>query len=310
MSISTREQVFKVLAETVDALQGIETPVLRDMLNVLVAAQQEVVKDLRVWLLTHSGERFTAQRYRNVISVLDHAIARAGDLAGVTEFALKRELRNTLGPMAIANIRREWEQLGQIFQGTIQPLPIREAAVIRSGRSLLWPQFESSAKRYAGTVGERTIRELTISRVRNETIDELTTRLSNRLPDIFRGERWDAERLARTETMSGYNTVASESIADAQQGEDEHLVERWDATYDFRRCPMCASLDGQVIRPWKGEKFVARWTTITKRGKVTQHVKVIEHEVAHPNCRCAKTAWRESWGVYAHQYPSRFREAA
>lgn len=297
---SVRDDVFKVLAETVDSLQGIELPVLNRMLPILRAAQNETVKDLREWLLTHSGERFTAQRYRNVILVLDRAIERAGDLAGVTDEALRHQAGGVLGPLAIKNLRSEWMRLGRIFEGTVQPLAMRETAVLASGRSLLWPQFESSAKRYAGSIGERTKFLLGVSRARNETIDELTTRLTKHLPDVFRSERWDAERLARTETMSAYNTVASEGIEESHR-EDSELVERWDATYDFRRCPMCASLDGQVIRPWKGEKFVAHWFTLTKKGKRTEHSKVIEWPVAHPNCRCARTAWRESWGKYAHQ---------
>jgi hypothetical protein len=296
---SVRDQVFKVLADTVDTMDLIERPVLEAMLPILQAAQQETVKDLRVWLVRHSGERFTAQRYRNVLVVLQRAIDRAGDLAGTTDWALRKQAR-VLGPAAIAQVKGDWIKLGQIFEGTIQPLAIQETAVLASGRSLLWPQFESSARRYADSVGDRTRRLLAVGRARNETIDELTSRLTRHLPDVFAGERWDAERLARTETMSAYNTIASEAI-EAAHKEDSELVERWDATIDFRRCAMCASLDGQVIRPWRGEKFVAHWFTRDRHGRRIEHTKIIEWPVAHPNCRCARTAWRESWGRYAHQ---------
>lgn len=300
MPPSAQEQARRVLAETVRSLEGIERPVLHKMMPSLRAAQKEVEKELREWLASHSGETFTAQRYRNALVVLDKAIRTGGDMFGDTLSALKGSTNN-IASIAMANLKREWMHLGTAFEGTVQPLAFEEMAVLASGKRLLWPQFKSSAERYADSIGERTRTELAISRARSETIGELTNRLQRRLPEVFRNERWDAERLARTETMEAYGTVHSEALAQAQE-DDPLLGERWDATVDFRRCPMCASLDGQFIHPEKGEHFVAKWTTYSKKGP-RSHAKVITRSTAHPNCRCVQTAWRDTWPKFANKNP-------
>ena len=296
---SARAQVFAVLDQTVHSIQHIDKPALRAMMPVLLKAQAEVQHSLRLWLARDGGATtFTAQRYRNAIIVLNRALASARQMEPVTAEALKHSYK-TIGPLALRNLQHEWKTFSTIFEGTAMPLALDEAAVIANGKSLLWPQFESSAERYAGSIGERTKLELAVSRAKSETMDELTNRLQKNLPDIFEGERWAAERLARTESMSAYATTTEGGIRDAL-GDDPELKKRWCSSVgDFRRCAMCASLEGQVVDV--DEPFHAVWTTFSKKRGMRSHSLDIEKAPAHPCCVCCETVWRESWAKYSRR---------
>jgi len=281
---STREQVQRVLDHVAMSLDGLERPVLNKVFPVLERAHQEIERDLRAWRMqNHGGDTFTAARYHNAMGSLRRGLDLLEHSGVVIEAALKSEFEKKIAAKSAENFRREWEHLGRIFEGTVQPIPLQEAALLADGKKLLWPQFETSAAKYAANIGERTRFHLAVSRARAETIDELTNRLQRHLPDVFRGNRWDAERLGRTETINAYNESHRLAVEQAHD-EDPTICERWDATYDFRRCPMCASLDGQVIDPTKGEKYVARWWTKSKKKGMRQHVLVIEKAPAHPCC--------------------------
>ena len=304
---SVRSQVFAVLDQTVHSIQHIDKPALRAMMPVLMKAQAEVQHSLRLWLQRDGGAAtFTAQRYRNALIVLNRALASARQMAPVTEHALKHSY-GTIGPLALRNLQHEWKTFSAIFEGTAMPLALDEAAVIASGKSLLWPQFETSAERYAGSIGERTKLELAVSRAKSETMDELTNRLQKNLPDIFEGERWDAERLARTETMASYSTTSSEAIGAAKE-DDSELVMRWDSSIDFRRCAACASLDGKTVEP--GEMFHAEWSSHSKKGGMRFHSMDVDKSPLHPCCRCVVVPWRESWAKYSRRDEGSERAAA
>jgi SPP1 gp7 family putative phage head morphogenesis protein len=280
---NVRAQVRRVLDETVASMSGLETPALAKMMPVLKAAQKEVEQDLRVWLREHSGETFTAARHKNALAVLNRAIHEA-EIRAAIEHTLKDSSKRTIGPLALHNVQREWMTLGSIFEGTVQPLAFEEAAILAEGKRILWPRFESSARRYAGRVGDKARFELAVSRARGETVDELTMRLQKRLPHVFHGERWDAERLARTETMNASNEYHHQALLEARN-DDPRLRERWDATHDGRLCVECASLDGQVADI--DEDFVARSGARAPRPPI------------HPQDRCIVLPWRDTWPTYA-----------
>lgn len=304
---SARSQVFAVLDQTVHSIRNIDQPALRAMMPVLLKAQAEVQHSLRLWLARDGGATtFTAQRYRNAMIVLNRALKSAQQMAPTTEQALKHSYK-AIGPLALRNLQHEWKVFSTIFEGTAQPLALDEAAVIASGKSLLWPQFESSAARYAGSIGERTKLELAVSRAKSETMDELTNRLQRNLPDIFDGERWAAERLARTETMASYATTSAEAIGAAKE-DDSELVMRWDSSIDFRRCAACASLDGKTVEP--GELFHAEWYSHSKKGGVRFHAMDVDKPPLHPCCRCVSVPWRESWAKYSRRDEGSERAAA
>jgi hypothetical protein len=292
-----RRQVLSVLEETARSVQHLDAPVLRKMIPILRHAHAELEEQLRRWLAREDGAAtFSAQRYRNAITAVRHAQATARRLAPGIEDALW-EGADTAGKLSTSNILRELERFGHIFEGTIQPVSIDAAAVIAAGDKVLWKQFESSARTYVGSIGENVIQELAISRVKAETIFETTNRLQRNMPHLFASDRWGAERLARTETLNAYNEYHLQGIKEIAE-EDPEILARWDVSFDWRRCPMCASLDGQVRDVANGEKFVADWFTKRKKGAL-HHRRAMENAPAHPCCRCCVTPWRQSWAMVA-----------
>lgn len=291
-----RKQALAVLDEVTRGINHLSVPVIAKIRPVLRQAQRELEDQLREWLSREQGATtFTAQRYRNALLAVRRADETIQHIQPTTEDALWVGA-DTAGHLATAHLHRELVQFGHIFEGTIQPIALDQAAIIARGDKVLFKQFESSAAKYADSIGDSVINELAVSRVKSETIFELTNRLERRLPHVFQGQRYDAERLARTETLSAYSQYHYEGLKDIH-ADDETIVARWDASYDSRRCPACASLDGQVKNVAKGEKFEAEWWTFRKRsGKATHHYRSVEKPPLHPNCFPAGTPVLTSTG--------------
>ena len=292
-----RRQVQAVLQEIVRGIDHLPRPVLHKIMPVLGQAQRELDDALTSWLRRQGGaERFTAQRYRNALRAVHEARSTIHRLQGTTEDALWLGATRA-GQLATEHLETELIKFGHIFEGTIQPIAFDQAGVIAAGDRLLFKRFASSAARYAGDVEGDVIRELAVSRIRSETIFEATNRLERRLPEVFHGQRSAAARLAHTETMNAYAAFNQEGLR-AINDDDPEMLARWDATFDSRRCPMCAALDGQVRNVAKGEQFEAAWTTATKKG-LRHHSWHGDRPPGHPWCRCVLTPWRRDWPEYA-----------
>jgi len=298
VAATKRQRVLSVLEQSARSIRHLEQPVLARILPVLRLAHAEIETDLMAWLSRESGDAlFTTQRYRNVLAQLREAFDTVHRLQPTVHGALW-EGADRAGELSTKNIVRELEEFGRIFTGTVQPVSIDAAAIIANGDKLLIRRFASSAQKYAGDVGDRVRVELAISRSRSESIFELTNRMQRRLPAMFEADRWDAERLSRTETINAYSEYHLEGLRQINE-DDSSILARWDASYDYRRCRMCGSLDGQVRNVAKGDKFVAIWTSVSRRGKARQHRLEVEKPPAHPCCRCCLTPWREDWGEVA-----------
>ncbi len=183
-----------------------------------------------------------------------------------------------------------------VFEGSVVPIAIDQAAIIARADTLLFTRFETSAARYTGAVRQAIVRELAISRLRNETMHEVGVRLQKRIPHVFGGARSSAARLARTETMNAYNVQHVIAMRDLAK-DDPKIRMMWDATRDRRLCLDCRSLDGKVVDPSDEDAvFAARGTTV-------------EHPPLHPNCRCVVVAWRKGWDAPDRKAPVEARPA-
>lgn len=296
-----RQRVLSVLEQSARSIQDLHAPALTRIIPVLRAAHTEIEQDLMDWLGRQNGAAtFTVQRYRNALVQLRHAWKSARALAPTVNEALW-EVAEDAAEKSAKNLVRELESFGRIFSGTVQPVSLDVAAIIANGEDMLIDRFASSAARYAGSVRDNVIRELAIGRARSESIFETTNRMQSRLPELFQADRWSAERLARSEVIHAYSTFHVEGLKE-MNADDADIVARWDASFDWRRCPMCASLDGQVRNVAKGEKFHAEWVTLSKKG-AHRHTKQLKQPPAHPCCRCCLTPWREDWGEIQTRTP-------
>lgn len=299
-----RRAIHQVLQEVVDALDDVERPVLARMLIPLEQAQREVERDLMFWLRRQDGDaRFTTQRYRSALTQIRAGLDHIKGLAPVVAEALD-DAGAIVAAMAPEHVERQIVRLGQLFEpNAVQPVSIDAGIVIARGDEILIDRFATSARRYAGEARDKIVNELVVSRVRGESIFEMTDRLQRQLPSVFQANRSSAERLARTEVMNAYNVYHVEALREAQE-DDPEMVARWDSSFDTRRCEICRSLDGQTANVVKGETFVAVWTRHTRKGARTSRL-VVKRPPAHPWCRCVLIPWRKHWPDYARDHNPR-----
>lgn len=290
------------MRESVQAVDALVPPALRAVVPALVHARDELRADLQSWLATakNGADRFTAADKQAALRALEGALDRVKDLHPAMASALAG-LRHATGPLAISNLDNEIRRLSAIFGGGVPVIPnIKAAAIIAQGDKLLWKRHETSAKRYAGAIGEDVKHLLSVGVAKGESFDQLVNRLrrigsagrtarpiepgadsAEIAGGLFGRYRWWAERLVRTEGMNTYNVMHDESIAYADENRpdgDEEYLRRWDAAADPRTCPICTGLDGKV-------------TTLdgTFPGGYTS-------PPAHSCCRCVVLAWQRRWG--------------
>lgn len=275
-----------MLDKVAEQVLALPKPALHRLAPILKAAEQEVTKELRAELRKYRGSAtYTAQIHRNALVAVRRARSAIGQIVPTLADGLRRGARDA-GRLATAHVQKDLARFHQIFDGSIKIVPINEAAVIARGDRLVLRRFPRSARRYGAGVRQDLVRELAISRARGESIRDATDRLMKRMPQVFDGQRYKAERLVRTETMNAYNVYQREAIIDLA-GKEPGTLARWDAALDGRSCAYCRSLDGSVVDLVSGETFRVG------RGR---RARTHEQPPAHPMCRCVLTPWRAEWG--------------
>lgn len=299
------------MRESVTSVDALAPDAMRAVLPALRAARDELRVDLLAWLkhATDGDQRFTALAKRQALASLDGALERVGELEPAMGAALAKS-RKLTGPLAAKNLETEIARLSAIFDGGVPTMPqINTAAVLAQGNKLLWRRHETSARRYAGAVGDDIRQQFAIGVAKGETFEQLVTRL-RRLGDpgarkrgidpgadaagiadgMFRRQKHMADRLVRTEMMNAYNVQHDEAIVQANEqrpeGDDEYL-RKWDAAADLRICPLCRELDGTVAT-----------LDGTFRGGIRSPPR-------HPYCRCVILAWMARWGDMRGEVPTR-----
>lgn len=302
-----REAVQAMLdlqAAQVEALTRAEVLALRP---VLIQARTQLLAELGPWMrgLT-AGGTFDLQVMRNAMAMVDRALARIDDTleAGAAQAVARVGAR--VMPMSAADLNDQLAIFASVFDGSVHPVSLGEAAIVAHGERVLFPRFRTSAARYMGEVGDDIRKQIALGFARNETFAQMTRRLVNQggprgmvalrgvvgepgayVEDVGRGlfakyEKW-AERLVRTEGINAYNTIHERGLREAAL-DDPELKQRWDASADRRLCPVCRELDGKVVdigKPFPGG---------------------FRFPPAHPHCRCTVVPWKVAWGL--HEVPS------
>lgn len=249
------DQLLLSINEEVAELPG---PVLRKLAPVLAEAERELERDLARWLKKKDGaERFTAQKLRTALLEVRDAM-KGADRAG-------RALSEGLGTgarlaseVSQRHLAREVAEMSRRFEGSIAPLPIKEATNILRGTLL--DRYAEQGSRWSKGVRDDLRRQLAISVVRGETVDEATRRIAGKVVNVAGGiaqKTWkkasfDARRIMRTEVVSAYNQAKAEQLAELSKGDDK-LVMLWNAAIDRRTCEDCRALDGKTAAA--GELF-------------------------------------------------------
>lgn len=312
-SAAATAEVRALIAQQADLIDALDKGAMRALLPAMVDARNEMAQGLAAWLRTapDGNERYTAQRHRKALLILQTAIDRA--------VALGHDVQDTLVEngkaatrLSVRNLTEQVARFGEVFGETVTPIDLDTAAMLAKGDRLRYRHYKNSAARYAGQVGEDIRHQLAVGVASNETFAQLKARLvklggpsglvytrgkkgddgavAEQIAEgLFRRHRYWAERLVRTELIEAYNQGHSDSIDLLNDSRDadttDEYLKRWDSSLDKRICPICRGLDRTVARV--GGKF---------RGGY-------DHPPAHPNCRCVLVAWHADWGDIAGEVP-------
>lgn len=292
--------VTEILWHLNNEVAKLSTVSLREITAVLDAAEVELVKDLSLWRALGKGEDlFTPQMYRNALVQIRGTLKH---IRGPVGEGLSSALRH--GGVLAANLATEHliyqvQSFSGLFEHSVRPIALEAATVLAEGKHTVWPRFKNSAARYAGQVEKDIKRQLAVGLVKGETIDQLTNRLARLggpkgwvytqgrqgapkakaewiAEGLFKRYRHFAERLAVTETVNAYNSMALVGMGELEE-HDPGYFKRWDAAIDGRTCLVCRDYDDLVTelnKPFAGG---------------------IDHPPLHPRCRCAVVVWRKEW---------------
>jgi SPP1 gp7 family putative phage head morphogenesis protein len=318
---ATRAQaaaVRNLVRENVAAAERVENAAVRPLIEVLLEARKELREDLAKWMATveNPEARFTAHQMRVFLRSIEGTLETLGirlnsmldgrPVASVLDRVMLEALRtgsHAVGALSVKNLEHEIAKLGHIFGRDLIAPQIDTAAVLARGDKLLLKRYPSSARRYAGKVGEDLRFQISVGVARGETFEQLVQRLrrlggpSGPVPvrgifgnpnaiveDIPEGlfARYEsaARRLIRTEMMHAYNIEHVEGIRvlNATRDPDEPpYLRRCDAAADSRVCPLCRSMDGVIVPV--GKDFSPGYG----------------NPPFHPCCRCIELAWRADW---------------
>lgn len=227
-----------------------DVPALPDV-ELAAFSAAEAKKALKLYRVTRGELRdrldslpagtFTAQHYRNALAQVTQAIlgmenTMSGDLRGSLTGTAK---------LSFEHLKRQAEAFGAQFEDTIRPTPLRLAAAIDQGKTMLLPQFDSSVRRYGHRLIDDIRARLAVSMASHEPVEQMKKRIFNeyllplgtvRAPG-GKGEvpvtaHW-AERLVRTEVSQAYNTMHLTQLAE-QADEEPELLKCWSATMERR----------------------------------------------------------------------------
>jgi SPP1 gp7 family putative phage head morphogenesis protein len=231
-------------------------------------------------------QSFTAMHFQTALFQIE---------AGINEMQQRfyAQLGANLPTMAEMSHRHMGEQLKQAsknFGELLRPIPIDVAKVTIAGKSLLLPQFERSVQRYGTQLIGDMQQRMAVSLLGREFGFRAKERLFRDylkpLGTVKAGTRdvpvtayW-AERIVRTETVSAYNTLFQEHLAEAKLGEPT-MQKRWSAVGDRRTSWICKEMDGKVA------EVEQPFHLPTGRDVMSPP--------AHPNCRSTTMAWMPQW---------------
>jgi len=298
-----RLNVQRMLAEHSHQAANLSRPVMAKMLPVLAQAQRETARDLKAWLrrAPNAANRYTAYQHSAALLSLKSALDTIRRIAPELQGALD-DMGRDAGILAGNHLVNEVGRLSSVFDEVEVRLPFNLSSLMATGEAFFSPRFQATAARYAGAVGDDIRRELAISIVRGESINQLVERLVQLggpsgvvalrgiagdpgaateyiSEGLFRRYRWWAERIARTEVAYAYGYQAHQGFWQAKKLLPD-LQRRWDSSVDARTCLECRALDGVVVD--LGQMFPGG----------------IDGAPAHPCCRCRVGAWRAHWSEY------------
>lgn len=249
-------------------------------------AQAELTQRLLLLEAQGSGDTFTAVRLALMQQQVEAVMAaltaqQAGSLRESVAAVLERGATQGRDEIADLEARLGDSRVAELITAIQPVIPAEATAAIASAPNLLITKFTGEVQ----VVVARTLAQSVLQ-------GESTAQAARRLNQAMGGERWKAERIARTEINQAMN-VGHHAVIDqvAQTFPEMGLKKQWSAHLDLRTSRRCRGLHLTIED--SGGLFRARdgWQGL--------------HPPAHPNCRSRVVAYSPRWEASS---PQRIRE--
>ena len=298
------EQVVSAHRRTLDRL--VDRGAVERLKNVYEKAAAEVLAKLE--RLGKGSTTFTAHHLRMSLAQLKAGQIYINDqMLGELNAATREAQVESLHTLV-----RSYKRLEKHFTGHAPVLPIEEAArfagVIDKSRASLLRQHSTSINRYGEFMIGKVQDEMAVSLASGETLDGAIGRVHG----VVKGEFWQAERIARTESSYAANKTHVDGIIDIAK-EEPGLLQQWvefcgpdGHPLDERVAVDSIAIHGEVTDP--GGEFTMPATAPFPDAKGNTKVpdslvgKTWTVPPSRPNGRETIFPWRKEWGKPGWRY--------
>lgn len=275
--------VSRLLKTHLRQVLKLEEAATRRLLATYRAAELELAGRLAQLDAEGKDSTFTAQHLALIRAQVDSALRVFWQAGGRDLRAAYEQAIATGSTQALAEIVDLERRLGPVerpltslpladrIEATMPVVPAQQVAFLADDQNLLLSRFRDGAF-------QAVSRELSLSTLMGES----TSQAARRVGTVMAGQRYQLERIARTEINHAANVGHMNTVQTvADEFPEMGLKKQWSAHLDSRTSGRCRGLHLQVRQV--GEEFVARdgW-----RG---------QFPVAHPNCRSRVMPYSERW---------------
>jgi hypothetical protein len=261
-------------------LQGlVELRGVRRMLPIYQKARADLER--RVRAAGRGDASFTAYHLRVQLAQVRDAIhvfqeELAGHLHQQGKTASVLSQRHLVG--AVKSLERK-------FSGHTPVLQLEQAAVFRKVYQGVEPSLLDRYKRSSALYGPPVVAkmrdQLSLAILQDETVDQATDRIMG----TFDGERYRAERIARTEMSYGYHVVKHRAMEQMRQSDVPDLQKTMISTFDGREGEDAKEQQMQIREVNEPFEYTH------KDGKVTKYMAPPNR----PHDRATMIPWRPGW---------------
>lgn len=195
--------------------------------------------------------------------------------------------------LSSAHLLRGLRMLEKRYRGTYPVLQSERAGVFsrvfEEVEAALLERYQQSVTTYGPNTIRAIEKELTQSALQNETIYQATQRIAG-TNGLFQGQRWRAERIARTEMAYSYGVTKQQAMRAVRDTDYPNLQKKLIATFDTRTGDDSKELHGQTVGV--DEPFV--WHRKNSKGVVVETIRYM-YPPNRPNDREIVVPWRPEW---------------
>jgi hypothetical protein len=237
------------------------------------------------------GDTFSAQHVRLVLVQVNDILAHFAD-------AMRGHIQKQ-GKLAKAvaskHVVDEVKTFEKHFTGMAPVLQTAQVGVLRAISRGVEPallnRYKASEAFYTVPVVKEIRGALALSLAQGETVDEAVDRVAG-TSGVFAGQRWRAERIARTELAYTYGVTKHQTMLEIVRTDIPDLHKKLIETSDDREGEDSKDLNGQMRRV--GEPFV--WVVKDAHGKPTGKIVKYQAPPNRPHDRAVVIPWRPEWG--------------